>query len=108
MKEEILEILKKIKAEDVIIYNMRGFSPFYDEMILSSVSSQRQASAVVSYFKEAQSQNKISLRSVEGVGSSWIILDCNDIVVSVFTKEERAHFALENIYMDLPCETISL
>lgn len=37
IREIVLSSLGKVKAEDIIDYDMKGYSPFYDEMILASV-----------------------------------------------------------------------
>lgn len=106
LEEIILEALAKVKAENILAYNMKERSPFYDEMILCSVSSQRQATAAVSHIQEAAIQNGFQIRGIEGAETPWVLIDCNDVIVSIFTKEEREHFALEKIYMDIPVKKI--
>lgn len=102
LEEIILEDLAKVKATDILVYNMKERSPFYDQMILCSVSSERQATAVISYIKEDVEQGGYKIRSIEGAETPWVLIDCNDVIVSIFTKEEREHFAPEKIYMDVP------
>ncbi len=106
LEETLLEDLAKVKAKNILVYDMKEKSPFYDKMILCSVDSQRQATAVISYIKEDVEKNGFKLRSVEGAASTWVLIDCYDIIVSIFTKEEREHFALEKIYMDVPVKQV--
>lgn len=106
LEEIILEALAKVKANDILVYDMKERSPFYDKMILCSVSSERQATAVISYIKEDVEKNGFKVRNVEGAESPWVLIDCYDVIVSIFTKEEREHFALEKIYMDVPVKKI--
>lgn len=106
LQEVILDCLAKVKASDIIIYNMREHSPFYDEMILCSVDVERQATAAISYIEEEAIKNGFKIRNVEGANTSWVLIDCYDIVVSLFTKEERQHFALEKLYLEIPSEKI--
>lgn len=106
LKEIVVESLGKIKAENVLDYNMKGISPFYDEMVIASVASERQADAGVAYIKEEALKNGFSVRGVEGEGTGWVLIDLNDIIVSIFTKEERERFSLEKIYLDIPCTKI--
>ena len=35
LREIILDCLGKVKAKDVLVYDMKGFSPFFDEMVLA-------------------------------------------------------------------------
>ncbi len=107
LREIVLENLGKIKATDIIDYEMKGYSPFFDEMILASVDSERQANAIVNYIKEACMAEGYSVRGIEGEQTPWVLIDLNDIILSVFTKEEREHFALEKIYIDIPCKRIT-
>lgn len=103
----IYDCLNKVKAEDILEYNMKGISPFYDKMILASVSSLRQASAGVEYIEEEAVKAGFKVRGIEGENSEWVLIDLFDIVVSIFTKEERQHFSIEKIYLDIPCKKIN-
>jgi ribosome-associated protein len=37
-------------------------------------------------------------RSIEGRSSGWILLDYNDIVVHIFTKDQREFYNLEKLW----------
>ncbi len=106
LEEEIIHALDKVKANDILVYDMKGRSPLYDELILCSVSSQRQAASAVTYIKENVEMAGFSVRNIEGVNSPWVLIDCGDVIVSIFTKEEREHFGLEKIYMDVPVKKV--
>ena len=107
LEELVLDNLERIKAEDVLVYDMTGRSPFYDKMILCSVQSERQATAAISYIEEETVKNGYKVRSVEGANTSWVLIDCYDVIVSIFTREERNHFAVEKIYMDVPVKKVN-
>ncbi len=105
LTEIIYDCLGKVKATDILEYDMKERSPFFDTMILASVDSERQASAVVNYIEEV---NKIGakLRGIEGLNTAWVLIDLYDVIISIFTHEEREHFALEKIYLDISCKKI--
>ena len=106
LEEVLIEALGKVKATDILVYNMEGRSPFYSKMILASVNSDRQATAVISYVKDLCAENNYEIRTVEGQNTPWVLVDCYDVVLSVFTKEERDHFQLEKLYMEIPCTKV--
>ena len=108
MKSVIIDCLAKVKAKDVICYNMKGYSPFYDEMFIATVDVERQATAVIGYLEEELDTAGFKIRRVEGINTSWVLIDCYDIVVSIFTSEERNHFALEKLYLEFYFEKIVL
>lgn len=99
---KIKEALDKVKASDIIVYDMKEKSPFYDYFVLATVSSLRQAGAVKSYIEELILDTPFKIRSVEGEDTEWVLIDCYDIIISVFTKEERERLEFEKIYMDVP------
>lgn len=107
LREIVLENLGKIKAKDILDYDMKGYSPFYDEMILASVDSTRQANAIVNYIKEDCAKEGYTIRGIEGEQTSWVLIDMNSVILSVFTAEEREYFSLEKIYLDIPCKKIT-
>ena len=95
--------LLEVKAKDILVYDTKERSPFYDNMILCTVDSERQATAVISYIKEDTYLNGYDVRSIDGAETPWVVVDCNEVIVSIFTKAEREHFNLEEIYMNVNC-----
>ncbi len=106
LEEILLDCVGKVKAQDIVIYDFKGRSPFFEKMILCSVNSDRQATAAISYVRDEALKNGYNIRSVEGQNTTWVLIDCYDIVVSIFTKEEREHFALDKLYMEVPSKRI--
>ena len=101
LEELLLDALEKVKAYDVIVYDMEEKTPFYDKMIISTVDSVRQSDSVVSYIEDNLENSDYTIRSIEGKGSGWVLVDCNSIIVSIFSKEMREHYSLEKLYMDI-------
>ena len=106
LEEILIDCVKKVRGEDIYIYDMMNRSPFYDKMIIASVDSLRQANAVVSYIEDSFKDTDYKIRNVEGGNTDWVLIDCYDIILSVFTKEERNHFSIDKIYMDYPHKVI--
>lgn len=100
MLKTIIESLNKVKSEDIIIYDVNETSPLFSYVILASVDSERQASAVCDYLEDDLKQKGMSIKNIEGKNTKWVLVDCYDILVHVFEKEERAHFDLEKLYLN--------
>ena len=106
LKQIIIDCLGKVKAKDILVYDMKGYSPFFDEMVLATVDSLRQASAGVEYIHEEAVKAGYKVRGIEGEDTEWVLIDLNDAIVSIFTKEERERVSIEKIYLDRPVERI--
>ncbi len=98
----IVTSLDKVRAEDILIIDMKGVSPLFDYIVIATVDSNRQGDAVTSYIKDDCQEKGFDVKNIEGKNTSWVLVDCIDVLVHVFTSEERSHFNLEKIYMDVP------
>lgn len=98
----ILDALEAVNLKDIVIYDMREKSPFFDYLVISSATSDRQLGASVSHIQKGLTENGFNTANVEGKNSnSWILIDCKDIVVNVFTKDEREHYNIEKMFADM-------
>ena len=103
---ELLELIKdaldKVKATDVKIYDLRGISPLCDFTVVATVDVARQANAVIDYLNLEERNKKLKIRNVEGRETTWILLDLYDVILHVFTPEERKNFDLDRLYLNIP------
>ena len=93
--------LSEKKADDIRVIDISEVSLIADYFILASASNQNQMSAVVRSVDEELTKAGYHLKSQEGNNySSWILLDYTDIVVHIFTKEDRHFYNLEKLWQD--------
>ncbi len=105
---EMLEIVKKAaealedkKAEDIKVIDIREVSSIADYFIIANGSNQNQLSAMQDAVDEALYKSGLHARQVEGnQNSTWILIDYNDIIVHLFSKEDRLFYDLERIWKD--------
>ncbi|MEC9484909.1 MAG: ribosome silencing factor [Candidatus Izemoplasma sp.] len=101
----ILDALEDVNLADIEIYDMREKSPFFDFLVISSATSSRQLQASITHVSDDLAEAGFDVPRVEGKNSNaWVLLDCKDIVVNVFTKEERTYYNLEKMLVEI--ETI--
>ncbi|MFP4286595.1 MAG: ribosome silencing factor [Candidatus Izemoplasmataceae bacterium] len=99
----IINSLESLKLEDIIIYDMRTKSPFFDYFILSTASNSRQLQASLSHLKEDLTKAGYDIPSFEGTHSnSWVLVDAQDVIVNIFTKEDRLFYNIEKMWLDIP------
>ena len=106
LEELIIDNLGRVKASNIIVYDAKERSPFYDKIVIASVDSVRQCSAVIRYLIDDLAIHNYKIRSVEGKDTAWVLVDCFDIIVSIFQKEERDHYDIDKVYMDYPKKLI--
>lgn len=99
----IINSLESIKLDDIIIYDMRSKSPFFDYFILSTASNSRQLQAALAHVKEDLTREGYDIPNFEGTNSnSWVLVDAKDIIVNIFTKEDRLFYNIEKMWLDIP------
>lgn len=93
--------LNEKKAEDIKIIDIGEISPIADYFVIASGANANQLQAMVDTVDEELTKAGYHAKQVEGNrNSSWILMDYNDIVVHVFSKEDRLFYDLERIWTD--------
>lgn len=101
--KSIYEVVEKINARDICVYETKTNTPFFDYVIIATVASERQLNAVASNIKEDGAKHGYDIRGIEGVnGGEWVLVDAQDVLVNVFTKQAREHYDLDRIWKNLP------
>lgn len=93
--------LSEKKAEDIRIIDISEVSPIADYFVIASGANANQLQAMVDAVDEELTKSGHNAKQIEGKpNSSWILMDYNDIVVHVFSKEDRLFYDLERIWTD--------
>jgi len=96
--EVVVKALEDINAFDIIVFDTKTKSPFFDYFVISSVTSNRQLQAAISHINQDFAENNYEHPVVEGRNSkSWVLVDCKDIIINIFTREEREYYNLEKM-----------
>ena len=91
--------LEDHKAEDISVIDIREVSPIADYFIIASGNNQNQLQAMRDAADEALYKAGIKVQQVEGnQNSTWILMDYNDIIIHIFSKEDRLFYDLERIW----------
>ncbi|MGE3816906.1 MAG: ribosome silencing factor [Nitrospiraceae bacterium] len=89
------------KATDVLILHIAQLTSVADFLVLCSGDSERQARAIADHVGGILSDQGHGPLSIEGAGSAkWILMDFGDVVVHIFQKDIREHYALEKLWAD--------
>jgi ribosome-associated protein len=103
LSELAVDGLQAIKALDIVVINVTSTNSLFDQIIVASVDSTRQARAFVNNLKECLKETKYSILSVEGEASGeWVLIDLGDIIVHVMKPEIRDYYNLEDLWQEIP------
>lgn len=93
--------LEEKKAEDIKVIDIRDISPIADFFIIADGSNQNQIQAMRDAADEALYKAGLKVKQVEGnSNSTWILMDYSDIIIHIFSKEDRLFYDLERIWRD--------
>jgi ribosome-associated protein len=95
------------KALDVVELDLRGVLGYTDYFLVCSGNTARQAKAIHDGILEGlKREHGLLPRRVEGsADAGWILIDCLDVVVHVFTPETREFYRLEHLWGEAPART---
>lgn len=93
--------LSEKKAIDLKAIDIHEISVISDYFAIASASNPNQMQAMADAVQEDMHKAGYHCKQVEGNQySSWLLLDYNDIIVHIFTEEDRAFYNLERIWGD--------
>lgn len=99
--EIIVKALDSKKAEDIKVIKVGDLTVIADYFVIADGTSSTQTKALADEAEYKMQENGIVPNRVQGNnGSNWVIIDYGDIVVHVFSKEQRDFYNLERLWRD--------
>lgn len=103
MAREAARAASDIKANDILILDMRKIFTLTDFFVIVSGNSDRQVSRIQREVEERLLKKGAKAYRREGERyKRWIVLDYVDIVVHIFLQEEREYYNIERLWRDAP------
>lgn len=91
------------KASDLLLLEVADVLAVVDVFLLATASSDRQLRAVAEAIEERGRELGRRPQQREGKAESgWLLLDFGDIVVHLFSHEQREYYSLERLWADVP------
>ena len=91
------------RARDIVLLDLRKATPLVDFFVIATAGSRRQSNAIVSEVDQEMKKRGEAKLGIEGSEEGrWALIDYGDFVVHVFSPEDRAYYALEDIWGDAP------
>ena len=94
-------MLADTRCHNVAVLDVSGVSPVTDFFVLADGTSPRQMKSAADAVEEMG--EPLGFRALSRVGDdsgNWILLDCVDVVVHVFSQEARSYYDLDGLWGD--------
>ena len=91
--------LDKLKANNIVLIDLKDKSPLADFMIIAGGNSSRHVNSMAQKSFEFLKDNKVKNISIEGMkNSDWVLIDAGDVVLHLFQHETREFYNLEKMW----------
>lgn len=91
------------KCEDILLLDVRGLCQVTDYILICSGTSDRQMRTTADEIGDLAEQHGYPpFRKSTDDRTTWIVVDCVDIVVHIFEPNTRHHYDLEMLWADAP------
>ncbi|MDC0180189.1 ribosome silencing factor [Pseudomonadota bacterium] len=99
LKTMCCNALDDLKAQNILVLDIREISSFADWFIIATASSSRNAKAISNKLIESLKLQEQHLVGIEGQDDSeWILVDCGDVVVNIMQQDTREFYDLESLW----------
>jgi len=97
----VVQTLDDKKAEDLQVLDVRAQSSITDFLVLATGTSEPHLRALRIELEKALDGARVPIIGVENTqGSGWTVFDAFEIMVHLFTTENRAKYRLELLWKD--------
>ena len=91
--------LDDLKAQNILVLDIREISGFADWFIIATASSSRNAKAISNKLIESLKLQEQHLVGIEGQDDAeWSLVDCGDVVVNIMQQDTREFYDLESLW----------
>lgn len=99
--ELIIKALDKNFAKDIVAIDMKLISPMFDTFVICTADNMRLLNAIKENVEDELEKHKIFPKGIEGdKDSPWILMDYHDVIIHIFSAEERDKYHLEKLWGD--------
>jgi ribosome-associated protein len=104
----VVRTLDDKKAEDLRVLEVSRQSSITDYLVLATGTSEPHLRALRAELEEVLDEAKVPVIGIESTqGSGWTVLDAFEVMVHLFTAENRAKYRLEMLWKDAVVMTVT-
>ena len=97
--ERIARWIEEKKGRDILALDLTANHTFTEGIIIVTASSIRHAQGLADHILEESKAERFEFLRMEGYQTGqWILLDMNDLVISIFQEDTRELYRLEDLW----------
>lgn len=82
-----------------MLLDLRGLTTIADYFVICTADNERQLRAVLKAVDEAMAEAGARHPRIEGSPETgWVLMDFNDVIVHIFSPEQREFYRLERLW----------
>ncbi len=99
--QAIVRVLDEKKAEDVRVFRVAPLSSITDYMVLATATSEPHQRALRVELEKVLDAARARILGIDtSKGSGWTVIDAFEVMVHVFTHENRERYRLDLLWKD--------
>lgn len=100
--QKIIKILDNKKALDIKHMEIKDVTTIADYFVITSGTSNTHIKSLADNVEYELKQDGIYPNKIEGYeAGTWILMDYGDVVVHIFTEQERANYNIEELWDEM-------
>ena len=101
MAKVAYDALDEKLGEDIEVLKIDEISVIADYLVIANGDNPNQIRAMLEQVEQRMDEAGYASKRVEGnKNSTWILMDYGDVIVHIFSKEDRLFYDLERIWRD--------
>jgi ribosome-associated protein len=100
----LVQAIEDKKGEKILLLDISHQSTFADYFVIANGTSERQlkalAEAVSVVADQVVKRRQIMKRIDDQAEGGWILVDLGDVIVHLFSSEQRKHYNLEQLWQE--------
>ena len=94
-----MEIASDKQAGNIVLLDVRDLCSFADYFVICTGDSQRQVRTILEEVEfSLKKEGVLPHHNEGGLDSGWLLLDYGDVIVHIFSVEERDYYNLDELW----------
>ncbi len=96
-----MEALEDKKGEDILLIDIKEVATFTDYFVICTGTSGRMLDALAKGVQEAMREKHKRKGRIEGGSTDgWVVVDYGEVVVHLFSPDQRDYYQLEELWQE--------